>query len=120
MFCAVHIYPPSCGQAVAAPGDDPLHFVIATNLHRRHLSESQRAMIAAKLQNMQPGRRTDLRPASQVVEVSQKRAAAMLNVSTGSVINARSVLSHGTPELAAAVAEGKIKAKPAANSTAED
>jgi hypothetical protein len=33
-------------------GDDPLAFVISQNLYRRHLNESQRAMIAAKLGNM--------------------------------------------------------------------
>lgn len=36
-------------------GDDPLGFVLRHNLHRRHLNESQRAVIASRLANMERG-----------------------------------------------------------------
>jgi len=36
-------------------GDDPLAFVLRHNLHRRHLNETQRAGVAAKIANMERG-----------------------------------------------------------------
>src|SRR5262249_18256118 len=36
-------------------GDDPIGFVLSANLHRRHLNESQRAVVAAKLTSLEVG-----------------------------------------------------------------
>src|ERR1043166_1833343 len=62
-------------------GDDPVGFVVSMNLRRRHLDESQRGMVAARLANMRQGSRTDLALSANLPEVSQQQAAALLNVS---------------------------------------
>ena len=45
-------------------GDDPLRFIISRNLSRRHLNESQRASIAARIANLADGERADRRSAN--------------------------------------------------------
>ena len=46
-------------EFITYDGNAPLAFVISKNLHRRHLNESQRAMIAANVANMEHGQRAD-------------------------------------------------------------
>ena len=84
-------------------GTDPVGFVVSLNLHRRHLSESQRALVAAKIANMPQGARTDL---ASIEATSQPRAAELLNVGRASVQRAREVIDRGAPELVAAVLRG--------------
>ncbi len=87
-------------------GDDPLGFVISANVHRRQLNESQRAMIAAGLANMRRGTRTDLEPPANLPEVSQERAAEMMQVSPRSLRNAKTIREKGTPEQIESVQNG--------------
>jgi hypothetical protein len=89
-------------------GNDPLGYVLSRNLHRRHLTESQRAMVAAKAADLKRG-------ANQHTEgLPIGRAAQLLNVGQRSVARAREVLRHGVPELAKAVEGGKLPVSSAA------
>lgn len=102
-------------------GDDPLGYAISRNLHRRHLSESQRASVAAKLANMPRGRPSEkganlpLCAESEAAPVTVARAAEMLNVSERSVKSARKVQERGAPELVAAVDAGEVSVSAAAD-----
>jgi N6-adenosine-specific RNA methylase IME4 len=94
-------------------GDDSeiLAFVLDHNLHRRHLSESQRAMVAAKLATLRQGARTDLSP---IGEKSQAAAAEALNVGKRSVERAVLVRAHAIPAIVAAVEQGHMPVSQAA------
>jgi hypothetical protein len=86
-------------------GNDPVARVESLNGHRRHLTQSQRAMAAAKIASMRQGARTDL---LQNCGKSQADAATQYKVSARSISDARAVLRHGTPEVATAVELGRV------------
>lgn len=91
---------------------DLVSIVVSLNLHRRHLSESQRAMVAAKLANMRQGERTDLSENSG--RFSQEAAAKALKVSPDLVGSAKKVREKGVSELVQAVEAGEISVTRAA------
>ena len=86
-------------------GTDALSYVISKNLSRRHLDESQRAMVAAKIANLKDGQRLEGAPKGAA---TQSEAANQLNVSRRSVQRARVVLNKGTEDLKQAVEEGRV------------
>lgn len=92
----------------------PLALVISLNLKRRHLNESQRAMIAARIANMRQGERTDIEPSVNLPKVSQENASVLLNVGDRSVRFAKEVITSGSPELITAVDTGEIAVSDAA------
>jgi N6-adenosine-specific RNA methylase IME4 len=99
---------------------DPLAWVISKNLQRRHLDESQRAMVAARLATLKQGARTDLAP---IGAMSDADAAAMLNVGERSVERAKTVQREAVPEIVTAVEQGHLAvslAARAAKMSAED
>lgn len=89
-------------------------FVVSLNLHRRHLTESQRAMVAAKIANMRQGERTDIQPSANLQKVSQEEAAELLQVSPRSIANARIVYTAGDPILIDKVERGEVAVSAAA------
>jgi len=85
------------------PGKDPLRWVVSQNLHRRHLTDSQRAMVAARLANLRRGqnarhhrvgeRDSSYEPSrSAPAAMTQKDAADALKVSRASVKRASNVI----------------------------
>lgn len=110
---------------------EALDWVISKNLKRRHLTESQRAMVAAKLATLRLGDNqhsqaapigagsTDLLgeapPAPEPASiVSQSEAADMMNVGRRSVQRAAVVEEKGSSELKEAVQSGKVAVSTAA------
>ena len=93
-------------------GDDPLGFVIAKNLTRRHLTESQRAMVAADIGKLDRG---GLRGKGSIDPLSAEQRAELTGVGRASVVRADAVKEHGIPEVAAAVKQGDMAVSMAAD-----
>jgi N6-adenosine-specific RNA methylase IME4 len=105
----------ACQEAGVAPrfetyaGSDPLGYVVSLNLRRRHLTESQRAMVAARIATLPHG-------ANQHSEgPSIEGASRLLNVGHASVERAKLVQREGAPELVQAVDRGDVKVSVAAD-----
>jgi hypothetical protein len=111
----------------------PLAFVVARNLHRRHLTESQRALVAARLKPLFEEEARQRQVATQIrrrdVPVAQnfappekhgekgrsaEKAADLMKVSRGSVQFADKVQKQGIEPLVAAVEAGKVSVSAAA------
>jgi hypothetical protein len=86
-------------------------FVLSMNLKRRHLTESQRAMIAADLAQLK-GRPS--KESGRMRPLSNKAAAKALKIGPTSVKSAKAVLRYGTPKLVAAVKAGQVSVRKAA------
>jgi len=110
-------------ETIVYPGDDPIGLVLSQNLHRRHLDESQRAMVATKLATLPPHRpakenkSANLRTYPQDAEkqeattqsgaIFQPEAAKMLNVSERQVQSAAQLRREAPPEIIGQVERGE-------------
>ena len=81
-------------------------FVVSLNLHRRHLNESQRAVVAARLATL-PAHRPSDKSADLPTSVSQPEAAVLLNTSERSIRDVKRV-ERERPDLLPAIEAGTL------------
>lgn len=86
-------------------GKDPLGFVLSLNLHRRHLTDSQRAMVAARIVDWENGMN---QTTAGSANVQTRVAARRLSISERAVAAAKRVRDHGVVALADAIRDGRI------------
>lgn len=94
----------------AGSDEEALQLVIDTNSARRHMTEGEKATVAARLANLRHG---GSRTASQGT-YTQRRAAERLGISERTVRDAKLILEKGTAELTADVERGLIAVRAAA------
>lgn len=94
-------------------GGDPALFVCDRNLHRRHLTDGQKAMAAAKLASFALGMNRFTSKPTGAVSISE--AAKLANVCGKTIANARELYAHGTTEEIASVCNGKAAITPTAD-----
>lgn len=103
----------------AGDGPDALGWMIAKNLHRRHLSKAERALAAAKIANMRRGHNQHTTLNGQK-PVSRREAAAKFEVNDHTLDRAARVLHSGVPELEQAVLAEIVSVSDAAAIAGED
>ncbi len=99
----------------------PAAFVVAKNIHRRHLNESQRALIGAKFrEEFEKEAKANMSRGGQGLADlptvhSRDLAAQAVNVSSRLVGSAEKVLKGGVPELVEAAKQGEVAVTAAAD-----
>ena len=91
-------------------GTDPAGYVLSANLHRRHLTASQRAMAIAKFADLPHGGNAESYRAENPNDLSLTiaQAAEVAGVGTATLARAREVQVNGTPLDVAKVQNGEV------------
>jgi len=102
-------------------GDDVYRFVISHNLHRRHLTDSQRAMIAARIATRKHGVRSNEPqiPRTGDLPPSVGEAAVLLDVAENQVTKAKRIIRDGTDGLVEIATSGHVPITTAARVATE-
>jgi hypothetical protein len=94
-------------------GMDPYKYVVEKNLHRRHLSIADRAIIADEMANLAAGNPT-LNPIAPRGAITQRQASKLMGVGRRTVQRVRVIKKSGNKKLIEDVKSGKIKINEAA------
>ena len=96
-------------------GSDVAGFIVSHNLHRRHLTDAQRALIAARMANLQRG---DFNQGGRVgtpiggpdpePAVTRSTAKDLMQVSEGSLHRAKVITDKAIPEVADMAGQGQV------------
>lgn len=103
-------------------GGDPLNYVVSANVRRRHLNESQRALIGAYISSMELTNNKFMQKCTKISmdpdtvkrmfetkKVSQNDAATLMNVSPRIVQTALRVLESNEMDILKAVRSGELR-----------
>lgn len=105
-------------QSTEWSGDEEslIRHIVSTNLHRRHLSPTDRALLAASYANLPRGtnRHSVLDPSRDGSSLRQQDAASLFGVSDASITRAKRVAAKGSQELVTALHSGEISLAEAA------
>ena len=93
---------------------DPITYVISHNLHRRHLTTTQRSSVAGKVATMRRGDNQHTKEDVHKCTTSIKDAAEQMKVSPRSVKNARKVQTDGSEAVNKAMDDGSLPVTTAA------
>lgn len=99
---------PWCELYLPETEGDPLDWVLSKNLHRRHLDESQRAALGAKLETLAHG--GDRKDQDATLHLNRANIGKLVNVSPRTIAKASKVKSEGAPELFGAIERGEVTA----------